>query len=277
VIDVGSDGYVGLDAVAEDPEEAARFAEVFERLRPQCEALIAQYEQSRSALLPIMHLFQEAEGWVSPAALKACAGLLSLPLSVVESTASFYSLLFRQPVGKYMLQPCRGLACIIGGAEGAMAHFRERLGLGQLETTDDGLFSYEEVECLAACDRAPCMQVNLEFVYDLTDEKIDAMLGAMRAGTYEVGAAPQTAKPGKTWHVKQDTARKSVGAQQVSDPNDPGGIGDRSGLAMLRRIESDPYPVEVRPTRERLVVDGAALLRARNGDGADPDGKVEAH
>jgi NADH-quinone oxidoreductase subunit E len=272
------DGYVGLDAVTEDPQEAVRFAEVFERLRPQCEGLISQYEQSRSALLPILHLFQEVEGWVSPAALKACAEMLSLPLSVVESTASFYTLLFRKPVGKYMLQPCRGLACIVGGAEEAMAHFRERLGVGQLETTDDGVFSYEEVECLAACDRAPCMQVNLEFVYDLSDEKIDAMLAAMRAGTYEVAAAPRTAKPGRTWHVKQDTAPKSVGAQRVSDPNDPGGIGDRSGLAMLRRIESDPYPVEVRPTQERLVVDGAALLRVGSGDGAAyVDDTVEAH
>jgi len=250
---------VGQVAV-EDPADVARFAEVVERLRPRCEALIAQYEESRSAMLPILHVFQEAEGWVSPAAQRACAEILALPLSVVESTASFYTLFFREPVGKYMLQPCRGLACIIGGAEEAMAHFRERLGLGQLQTTDDGLFSYEEVECLAACDRAPCMQVNLEFVYDLTNEKIDAMLAEMRAGTYAVAPAVQTSQPGKTWSVKQDTEKKSAGAQDVSSPNDPGGIGDRTGLEMLRRIESDPFPVEVRPTRERLVVDGAALL-----------------
>ena len=261
-------GYHGLDYVADNPQEVERFAKVFERLRPECERIIAQYEHSRSALLPILHLLQQNEGWTSPPALQAVAELLDLPLSVVESTATFYTLIFRKPVGKYMLQPCRGLACIINGAEKTNAHFRERLGVGQLETTADGVFSYEEVECLAACDRAPCMQVNLEFAYDLTPERIDAMLADIRAGSYPVAAAPQTAKPGPTWHVAQDTAPKAVGARDVPDPDDPGGIGDRTGVDMLRRLEKDPYPIEVRPTRERLVVDGAQVLEVvPSGDG----------
>lgn len=247
-----------------DAHEAAPFAGVLARLQPECVRLIAQYEESRSALLPILHLFQSAEGWVSPAAIAACAQMLDLPVSVVESTASFYTLFFRRPVGKYMLQPCRGLACIINGAEDAMAHFRERLGVGHLETTADGVFSYEEVECLAACDRVPCMQVNLEFVYDLTPEKIDAMLAEMRAGTYVVAPAPQTATPGGDWHVAPE-AKKSPGARGVSNPDDPGGIGDRSGWDMLRRLETDPHPIVVRPTKERLIADGAALLSGETG------------
>ena len=97
-----------------------------------------------------------------------------------------------------MLQVCRGMACTINGAEDIMAYFSEKLGVGHLQTTDDGLFSYEEVECLAACDRATCMQVNLEFVYDLTPQKIDEMLSAMRAGTYAVAPMAQTATPGRT-------------------------------------------------------------------------------
>jgi NADH-quinone oxidoreductase E subunit len=236
------------------------FEEIYARVKPECERIIALYPQSRSALLPMLHLFQSEEGWVSPEAQRACAEMLDLPPSVVESTASFYSLFFKRPVGKYMLQPCRGIGCIINGAEEAMAYFRKQLGVGHYETTDDGLFSYEEVECLAACDRAPCMQVNLEFVYDLTPEKIDAMLAAMRAGTYATPPLPQTAKPGKTWHVSYETGKKAAGAQGVSSPNDPGGIGDRSGVSMLRLIEKDPYPIDVRPTRERLVADGRQVL-----------------
>ena len=239
---------------------AVDFAEVRARLEPECRAKIAEYEESRSALLPILHIFQREMGWVSPEAIGACAEMLQLPVSVVESTASFYTLFFKRPVGRFMLQPCRGIACIINGAEEAMAHFRERLGVGQLETTDDGLFSYEEVECLAACDRAPCMQVNLEFVYDLTNEKIDEMLAAMRAGTYETPPLPQFDKPGRTWSVSYETGKKSAGARDVSHPNDPGGIGDTSGVAMLRRVDKNPYPVQVRPTRERLIVDGAGIL-----------------
>jgi hypothetical protein len=161
-----------------------------------------------------------------------------------------------------MLQPCRNLSCVINGAGEVMAHFRERLGIGHLQTTDDGMFSYEEAECLAACDRAPCMQVNLHFVYDLTKEKVDAMLAAMRDGTFDIAPLPQSAKPGKDWAVGQDVMKKSAGARDVTHPNDPGGLGDASGVAMIERLTKTPYPIEVRPTKERLVVDGAARLTA---------------
>ncbi len=245
------------------------FGAILQQVKPEAERLIGLYPEKRSALLPILHAFQNVEGWVSPEAMDAAGEMLDLPRSVVESTASFYSLFYRRPVGKYMLQPCRNLSCIINGAYETMAHFRQALGVGHLETTDDGLFSYEEVECLAACDRAPCMQVNLEFVYDLTNEKIDAMLAEMRAGTFAVAPLPQTVKPGRTWHAEYDP-KKSSGAQNVPSPNDPGGLGDRTGVSMIERLVRDPKPIEARPTHERLVVEGDAILEAegdlsRNG------------
>jgi NADH-quinone oxidoreductase subunit E len=216
------------------------FDALFARLRPECLALIALYEESRSALIPMAHLFQDHEGYVSQNAIAAIAYLLELTPAVVESTVSFYTLFFRKPVGKYMLQVCRNLSCSINGAEEIMAYFREQLGIGHLETTADGLFSYEEAECLAACDRAPCMQVNLEFVYDLTKPDIDAMLAAIRAGTYAVAPLVQTAAPERTWKIAQDSGRKSAGGQGVSNPNNAGGIGDRSGVIMLDRLMADP-------------------------------------
>lgn len=230
------------------------FPAVLAQIKPGAQRLIAQYPEPRSALLPILHLFQGVEGWVSPEALAATAELLNLPRSVVESTASFYTLFFRRPVGKYMLQPCRGIACIVRGADEIMAYFREQLGIAHLETTDDGLFSYEEVECLAACDRASCMQVNLEFVYDLTKEKIDALLAELRAGSSAIAPLPQSAAPARTWHVGYDPVR-SPGAQGV-DPDSPGGIGDLTGLEMLERLARDPSPIEQRPSKERVVIDG---------------------
>src|SRR5579862_4061994 len=171
------------------------FPAVLERLRPECERLIAQYERKRSALLPMMHLFQQNEGFVSSHAMRAAAEMLDLTVAEVEGTISFYTLLFRKPVGKYVLQVCRGLACSINGAGDIMAYFRKQLGIGHLQTTADGVFSYEEVECLAACDRATCMQVNLEFVYDLTPQTIDSMIEAMRAGTYGVAPMVQMEMP----------------------------------------------------------------------------------
>ena len=113
-----------------------------------------------------------------------------------------------------MLQVCRNLSCIINGAEEIMAYFREQLGVGHLETTADGLFSYEEVECLAACDRAPCMQVNLRFKYDLTPKMIDDMLAAMRAGTYDVKPRPQTEGAGA--HVEGRSAKPGANRPAAS-------------------------------------------------------------
>jgi len=226
-----------------------------ERLKKQCDEIIAQYEQPRSALLPLVHLFQQHEGYASSEALHAVAEMLGLSQAVVESTVSFYTLFYRKPVGKYMLQVCRGLACTLNGAEDIMAYFRERLGISHLQTTADGLFSYEEVECLAACDRATCMQVNLNFVYDLTPQMIDDMLAAMRTRTYAVPPLAQTRAPDRSWSERQDfevsMGGKSAGAQDQPEPNNPGGL-DRDGIIMLDRILSDEARFKGR-TNERLA------------------------
>ncbi|HEY3675352.1 MAG TPA: NAD(P)H-dependent oxidoreductase subunit E [Candidatus Tumulicola sp.] len=250
---------------------AGDFATLRARLQPQCDAIIGRYEEKRSALLMLMHLFQQEQGFVSNDAIGAVSQMLDITRAETEGTVSFYTLLYRKPVGKYMLQPCRGLACAINGAEDIMAYFRQRLGVGHLETTADGLFSYEEVECLAACDRASCMQVNLEFVYDLTPEKIDAMLDAMRAGTYDVAPATQTKQPERTWRLRADdqvaTGRKSPGARDVESPNNAGGVGDKSGIIMLDRIvagETDFF----RGTRERAVLDSKRVVDVVESEGA---------
>jgi NADH:ubiquinone oxidoreductase subunit E len=227
------------------------FDDLYARLVPEIARTIGQYEQKRSALLPLAHLFQAHEGYVSADALAAIAYHVGETPASVESTISFYTLLFRKPVGKYMLQICRNLSCIINGAEEIMSYARQQLGIDHHETTDDGLISYEEVECLAACDRAPCAQVNLEFVYDLTRESVDAMIAAMRAGTYEIKPLVQTVKPGRSWKVEQDTGRKASGAMNVSSPNNAGGIGDPSGIAMFDLIVGRPK-YETR-SNERLV------------------------
>ena len=213
------------------------FDDLYARLRPHIEPMIAQYDgQKRSALIPLAHLFQEHEGYVSADALAAIAHLVDETPATVESTISFYTLLFRKPVGKYMFQVCRNLSCIMNGAEEIMAYARERLGIAHLETTADGMISYEEVECLAACDHAPCAQLNLEFVYNLTRERVDAIVDAIYGGTSGIAPLPQTARPGRTWKVAQDTGRKSAGGVGVEDPNNAGGIGDRSGIAMFDLI-----------------------------------------
>ena len=245
-------------------ERAQKFPALLVQLRPECDRIIAQYEDRRSALLPMAHVFQEHEGFVSQEAMRAIAEILDVTPAVVESTVSFYTLFYRRPVGKYMLQVCRGLACTINGAENIMAYFREKLGIGHLQTTDDGIFSYEEVECLAACDKPTCMQVNLEFVYSLTPQMIDDMIVAMRAGTYTIAPMLQTDKPEKTWSVRQatqvSTGRKSAGARDVIAPDNASGLGDRTGMIMLDRIVNRDIEFRGR-TRERVVQEPANAIK----------------
>jgi len=256
-------------------EREAAFPALRERLRPECERIIAQYERKRSALLPMMHLFQQYEGFVSPQAMRVAAEMLDLTQAEVEGTISFYTLFFRKPVGKYVLQVCRGLACSINGAEEIMAYFREKLGIGHLQTTSDGTFSYEEVECLAACDKPACMQVNLEFVYSLTPQKIDDMLAAMRAGTYDVAPMAQTEAPAATWSVAQDaqvaTGRKSAGALNQPSPDNAGGVGDAAGIIMLDRIVNADVDFYER-TRERAVRDSRAVSEVVESNGSSHAG-----
>ncbi len=241
---------------------------LLEELRPQCAHIIAQYEEKRSALLPLMHLFQERQGYVSQEAMHAAADMVGVTPAVVESTVSFYTLFFRKPVGKYMLQVCRGLMCQINGADDIMAYFREKLGIGHFETTDDGLISYEEVECLAACDRPTCMQANLEFIYDLTPAKIDAMIDEIRAGTFHVAPMAQTQAPGRTWRVQQTievgTGEQSAGTRTSSRPNNAGGLGDGTGTIALDRILArDAFFIG--RSRERTVVDARGVADVNEG------------
>jgi NADH-quinone oxidoreductase E subunit len=244
-------------------------SDLIDKLRPECERIVAQYEQRRSALLPMMHLFQEHEGYVSQDAMRFAAEFLDVPLSNVESTVSFYTLFYRKPVGKYMLQVCRGLMCELKDSEEIRDHFMRKLGVGHLETTDDGLFSYEEVECLAACDRATCMQVNLEFVLDLTTQKIDEMLDRMRAGTYHVPPMAQTVKPERSWIPKQDSlvsrGGKAPGTLNATNPNDAGGVADPSGVIMLDRIVTRDISFSGR-SRERTVRDAKYIAELVKGD-----------
>lgn len=151
--------------------------------------LIARYPRAQSALIPFLQYCQEQDGYVTAQAIEDAAELTGITPGEVESIASFYTLLFKEPVGKHVIQVCRTLSCMLRGAEDLQGYIKRRLGIGHLETSADGQFYYEEVECLAACDRAPCLQHNLEFHYDVTPAAFDALLEQWR------DHAPQPAMP----------------------------------------------------------------------------------
>ena len=148
----------------------------FEELRQAAEGILVQYEQKRAAMLPVLHLVQERFGMISPDAEVWVGALLGVAPAHVHEVVTFYSLYHQQPVGRTHVQVCRGIACALGGVEGRLAALSERLGIAPGQTTADGRYTLSAVECLCACEVAPVMQVNEQYVGPITPDVIDALL-----------------------------------------------------------------------------------------------------
>jgi NADH-quinone oxidoreductase subunit E len=128
--------------------------------RAEITRLAALYEQRQSALLPALFVAQKEQGYLSADALDGVAEALDLPLSEVVSVASFYTLLYLEPVGRHVIQVCTNLACLVNGCEGVVRCLQERLGVQPGQTSADGRFTLRTVECLAACEEAPSVIVD---------------------------------------------------------------------------------------------------------------------
>lgn len=137
---------------------------------------IVRFPQKRSAVLPVLHLVQEELGWLSPEAQDYVAELIGLPPIKVHEVASFYTLFNKKPVGRYHLQVCTNIACMLRNSGEILQAIQERLGIKPGETTADQRFSVSTVECLAACGGAPAMQVNSDYVENLTATRLTAYL-----------------------------------------------------------------------------------------------------
>ncbi len=138
--------------------------------------------RSRALLLSALYSAQEQYGWLSPEAIQHVADQLELTPGQVHSTASFYSMFKLQPGGQYLLQVCEGLSCyLVGGAETLLERIHKRLGIAPGETTPDGKFSLQIVQCIAACDYAPAMRVNEELHRYITVDGLDELLKQLSA------------------------------------------------------------------------------------------------
>jgi NADH-quinone oxidoreductase subunit E len=158
--------------------------------------LPAKYPQPRSAVMPALDLAQEELGHLTPEAMSEVAAALALDPGYVEGVATFYSLFHLEPTGKHRFYVCTNLSCMLRGANEIVDHLKESIGVSAAErVSGDGLFSYEEVECLGACEYAPMMRLDQRYHYDLTPEKIDALIAERRSGKKE--AAPGVAAAAK--------------------------------------------------------------------------------
>ena len=142
--------------------------------------ILARYPTRRAALMPTLWLAQREFGWLSDPVQTYVAELMELPLAWVTSVSSFYTMYWKEPVGRWHLQLCRNLPCQLKGASEIKTLVRDTLGIGHGETTADGRFSFEDVECLASCGTAPCMQIsNGAYHENLDVEAVRALLARL--------------------------------------------------------------------------------------------------
>ena len=144
--------------------------------------IIGRYPRPKSALIPLLHLAQEQDGYVTEEAMEHIAELVGVTPAEVLGTASFYEMLKREPVGDYVVNVCTNISCLLNGGEELLHHLENRLKIKAGSTTADGKFTLEDVECIAACTEAPCLQVNYRYFHRITHDQVDELLDDLRAG-----------------------------------------------------------------------------------------------
>jgi len=186
-------------------------------IRRRAEELISLYPERRSALIPLCHLAQEQDGWLCPEAMEEIAGLVGVTPAEVRGTATFYDMLHTEPVGTYVVAICTNIACLLNGALELLEHAEASLGVRAGGTTADGAVTLEEAECLADCDRAPCVQVNHRYMGAQTPASFDRLVADLRSGAL-AGTVPP--------HGTLVRVRRTVGltAARATAPHGEGGV-----------------------------------------------------
>lgn len=220
--------------------------EVRARLEADAKEVIARYPGSRSALLPLLHLVQAEEGYVSRTGMAFCAELLGLTTAEVTAVATFYTMYRRGPSGEYQVGVCTNTLCAVMGGDAIFDRLKEHLGVGNGGTTEDGRITLEHIECNAACDFAPVVMVNWEFFDNQTPESAERLVDDLIAGRT---VAPTRGAPlcsyKETSRILAGFPDERPGAVEAS-----GGAGPASlaGLRLARGEE--PHPRVVSPRGE---------------------------
>jgi len=149
-------------------------------LKKRFDELLARYPIKRSAMVPMLLFGQDEVGYISDEIIQEVSHRVGVPTIEVDEVITYYSMLRRQPAGRYHLQVCTNISCMLRGGQEILEHCQKKLGVGHKQTTPDGKFSLEEVECLGACCGAPAMQVNYDYYENLTPEKVDALLEKLK-------------------------------------------------------------------------------------------------
>jgi NADH-quinone oxidoreductase subunit E len=213
------------------------------RLQADAEVIISRYPQSRSALLPLLHLVQAEDGCLTPAGVEFCAAQLGLTGAEVIAVATFYSMYRRDPTGDYLVGVCTNTLCAIMGGDAIFDALKDHLDIGNDETTADGKITLQHVECNAACDYAPVLMVNWEFFDNQTPQSAIELVDKLRTG--------QTVAPtrGLQLCTFRETSRILAGFSDDRPDDGQGGAGAAT-LAGLRAAEENGTQTPAAPAPE---------------------------
>jgi NADH-quinone oxidoreductase subunit E len=150
--------------------------ELTDQTKKKIEEMASRYASREAALLPVLHLVQNETGYISQQEEQLVAEILDIKPIQVKEVVTFYTMYNREPIGKYHIQVCSNLSCSLLGAESLIQHLKDKLGIQVGETTEDKKFTLSTVECLGACEHAPCMMVNFDYHENLDKQKIDQIL-----------------------------------------------------------------------------------------------------
>jgi len=153
-----------------------------EKTKSELREIAARYPEARSGLLPMLHLVQSVEGRVTPEGIEVCAEILDITAAEVSGVATFYTMYKRRPVGDYHVGVCTNTLCAVMGGDVIFERLKTHLDVGNDETTADGRITLEHIECNAACDYAPVMTVNWEFMDNMTPESATQLVDDLRSG-----------------------------------------------------------------------------------------------
>lgn len=236
--------------------------------------LIALYPHKRSALIPALHVLQEQDGYLSPDGIEHVAELIDLTPAEVRGTASFYEMFHLQPVGRYLVAVCTNIACMLAGAYELLEHLELRLGVSLGGTSDDGLFTLEDTECLALCGNAPCLVVNWRYFGDMTPDRWDALSADLAEGRLGDEVPPH----GTLCRVRRAVGLPAAGGESGAGPGAGAGAADNKGATSGRgkrgsqASRRSPAPVSDGP----VVNLATSLTTAAVASTLDPGGGIEA-
>ena len=203
------------------------------RLRADAAQIIARYPEPRSALLPLLHLVQSVEGYVSGDGIEFCAARLGLRPAEVQAVATFYTMFRRRPAGEYHIGVCTTTLCAVAGGDAVFAALSRHLGIGDGETTEDGTLSLERVACNAACDHAPVVMADWEFFDNMTPRSACRMADDLRAGR----PVRPTRGTGPLCTFRQTQRILAGFPDERAEVDEDGHVGDAAlaGLRLARR------------------------------------------